>query len=73
MERYRKGWTYMLYCYAKLTDEQLSRVKAFEAETGKKALVLRRVPVKPEDLAPDEITKLEALESELGMVVVVVK
>ncbi len=63
----------MLYCYANLTDEQLAKIKAFEAETGKKALALRRVPVRPEELSAEDLAKLEALENELGLVVIVVK
>jgi hypothetical protein len=47
----------MLYCYANLTDEQLAKIKAFEAETGKKALALRRVPVRPEELSAEDLAK----------------
>ena len=63
----------MLYCYAKLTEEQLARVKAFEAEIGKTVLALREVEVEAEFLSREEMKKLQALESELGLVLLVVK
>jgi len=63
----------MLYCYAKLTEEQLARVKAFEAEIGKTVLALGEVGVEAEFLSREEMRKLQALESELGFVLLVVK
>jgi len=63
----------MLYCYAKLTEEQLAGIKAFEAEIGKTVLALREVGVEAEFLSREEMRKLQALESELGLVLLVVK
>jgi len=63
----------MLYCYAKLTEEQLARVKAFEAEIGKTVHALREVEVEAEFLSREEMRKLQSLESELGFVLLVVK
>jgi hypothetical protein len=63
----------VLYCYAKLTEEQLAKVRAFEAKSGKKVLALRYVPIKPEDLTPEEAQELDELEQELRMVLLVVK
>ena len=62
-----------IFCYARLTDEQLKKVQAFEKETGKKALVLGHYNMKPEEISEEELEKLEALEQELGYVIVVVK
>lgn len=63
----------MLYCYAKLSDEELGKVKAYEAETGKRALVLREVNVEADDLSADELSRLRELERELGYIAIVVK
>ena len=63
----------MLYCYAKLTEEQLARIKAFEAEIGKTVLALREADVEAEFLSREEMRKLQALEGELGLVLLIVK
>ena len=62
-----------LFSYAKLTDAQLAKIKAFEAETGKTALVLRDARMDAEVLSAEEMEQLQALEQELGYVIVVVK
>ena len=62
-----------LYCYAKLTDEQLAKVRAFETETGKKVLILKETRIEPEYLGKEEYEKLLALEKELRYVAVVVR
>lgn len=63
----------MLYCYAKLTEDQLAKVKAFEAESGKTVLALREVDLQAEFLSKEEMKKLQALEQELGLILLVVK
>jgi hypothetical protein len=63
----------MLYCYAKLSDEQLARIKAFEEETGKTVLALREIDVEAELLSREEMDRLRALEKELGLVLLVVR
>jgi hypothetical protein len=63
----------MLYCWAKLSDQQLAKIQAFEAETKKKVLALTEVPIEAELLSKVEVTKLQALEKELGKVLLVVK
>jgi hypothetical protein len=63
----------MLYCYARLTEEQLARIKAFEAEIGKTVLALREADVEAEFLSREEMRKLQALEGELGLVLLIVK
>ena len=63
----------LLYCYAKLTGEQLAKVKAFEAEIGKTVLALREVDLQAEFLSKEEMEKLRALENELGLILLVVK
>ena len=62
-----------LFSYAKLTDAQLAKIKAFEAEAGKTALVLREARMDADVLSAEEMEKLQALEQELGYVIVVVK
>ena len=63
----------MLYCYAKLSDAQLAKIRAFEQEHKKKVLALRPVDVEAETLSKAEISKLQALEKELEFVLLVVK
>lgn len=63
----------MLYCYAKLNEDQLAKVKAFEAEIGKTVLALREVDLQAEFLSKEELEKLRALEEELGLILLVVK
>ena len=63
----------MLYCYARLTEEQLARIKAFEAEIGKTVLALREADVEAEFLSREEMRRLQALEGELGLVLLIVK
>lgn len=62
-----------LYTYARLSDEQLERVRQFEAETGKKALVLKQVEAEPAMLSAPQVKALRALEHDLGHIVVVVE
>lgn len=63
----------MLYRWANLTDEQLARIKAFEAKTAKTALALTRLDLEPAELSQEEELELYALERETGSVIVVIK
>jgi len=51
----------------------LAAVRAFEADTGKRVLVLRRIDVRPADLSPEELARLEALEEQLGDIILAVR
>jgi len=62
-----------LYGFANLSTEQLAAVRAFEADTGKRVLVLRRIDVRPADLSPEELARLEALEEQLGDIILAVR
>jgi len=62
-----------LYGFANLSAEQLAAVRAFEADTGKRVLVLRRIDVLPADLSPEELARLEALEEQLGDIILAVR
>ena len=63
----------VLYCYARLTDEQLAKLQAYESETGKKVIALAELDLEAEELAQDELTKLQELEETLGCVLLAVK
>lgn len=62
--------TTTLYTPAKLSDDQLARIRAFEQQTGRVLLAFEghRQPVA--ELSPEERARLEALEQELGVVMV---
>ncbi|MEA3406993.1 MAG: hypothetical protein U9R48_02790 [Chloroflexota bacterium] len=62
-----------IYTYAKLTEEQLGKVRAFEEETDKRILALRSYNMQPDELSEEELEKLQALEAELGYVILAVK
>ncbi len=62
----------MLYTYCKLTDEQLARLQDFERRTDKKLLALKEVGIWPDRLSPAELAELQALEQELGCLLVAV-
>mgnify|MGYP001067692416 CR=1 FL=1 len=63
----------MWYTYAKLTETELSKVRLFEAQTGKRVLALERVELEPAQLTEEELHSLEALEHEVGFVLVAVQ
>lgn len=63
----------MWYAYAKLNENELSKLRLYEAETGKRVLALERVELTPAELTEEELHKLEALEHEVGFVLVAVK
>jgi hypothetical protein len=62
----------MLYSFAKLTDEQLAKLRIFEERTGKKVLALTEVGLWPDRLSPEELTEIQTLEQELGCLLVAV-
>ncbi|MFO7917512.1 MAG: hypothetical protein R6V13_05500 [Anaerolineae bacterium] len=62
-----------IYTYAKLTEEQLGKVRAFEEETDRRVLVLRSYNAQPDELGEEELEKLQDLEAELGYVILAVK
>lgn len=62
-----------IYTYAKLTEEQLGKVRAFEEKTDKRVLVLRSYSAQPDELSEGELEKLQDLETELGYVILAVK
>jgi hypothetical protein len=70
---WRKEVAKMPYGFAKLSDEQLAKVKELEKKTGKKVLVYRTYDVQAEDLTPEELTQVKELEKELGYMAIVVK
>lgn len=63
----------MLYGFAKLSDEQLQKVRAWEVETGKRLLVFRQFEAVPAFINREQVESLRALEQELGNVVVAVE
>ena len=63
----------MWYSYAKLNENELSKLRLYEAETGKRVLALERVEMTPADLTEEELHKLEALEHEVGLVLIAVE
>lgn len=63
----------MPYGFAKLNDEQLAKVRAFEEETGKTVLVYRQYDVQADDLDQEELSRIRKLEEELGYLAIVVK
>jgi hypothetical protein len=63
----------MLYPYAKLNENELSKIRLFENQTGKRVLALERVDVTPAELTAEEQHKLEELEHEVGFVLIAVK
>ena len=62
-----------LYGFASLTDGQLERVRAFEAETGERLLVFRPFEVMPAFLSREQVERLRALEEELGDIIVAIE
>jgi hypothetical protein len=62
-----------LYCYANLTKEQLEKVRALEAETDKRILILSDYQPEYADLTKDELCQLMDLERELGYVAIAIK
>jgi hypothetical protein len=62
-----------LYGFAKLTDEQIKQVTAFEAETGKRLLVFRPFEVMPAFLSREQVERLRALEEQLGDIIVAIE
>jgi len=63
----------MIYTFAKLTEEQLAKLQAYEAEHGQKVLALTEVTVDVEMLSRKQVLELQALEKELGVILLVVK
>jgi hypothetical protein len=63
----------MLYPYAKLSENQLSKIRLFEAETGKRVLALQRVEVNLAELTAEELHKLEELEHEVGFILIAIE
>jgi len=61
-----------IFTYARLTEKQLGKVRAFEEETDKRILVLRSYNMQPDELSEDELEKLQELEAELGYIIVAV-
>jgi hypothetical protein len=62
-----------IYTYARLTEEQLGKVRSYEEEMEKRILVLRSYNMQPDELSEEELQKLQDLERELGYVIVAVK
>ena len=62
-----------MYSYAKLTQEQVDKIRRFESETGKRVLVFEEHQVHPDQLDEQELQKLKSLEKELGLVVVAIE
>ena len=62
-----------IYTYARLTEEQLKKVQAFEEEADKRILVLRSYNMQPDELNEEELDQLQALEKELGYIIIAVK
>ena len=62
----------MLYTYCKLTDEQLAKLQDFERRTDKRVLALKEVGLWPDRLTEQELTELQALEQELGCLLIAV-
>ena len=62
-----------LYTYARLSEAQLDKVKAFEDKTGKQVLVLDKTEMEAADLSADDLAALQVLESELGMVAISIR
>ena len=48
-------------------------VRAFEEQTDKRVLVLRSYNAQPDELGEEELEELQALERELGYIVIAVK
>jgi|YNPNPStandDraft_1061719.scaffolds.fasta_scaffold02029_2 predicted transcriptional regulator len=63
----------MLYTFAKLTPEQLAKLQAYEAKHQQKVLALTEVRVDVETLSKKQVEELQALEKELGTILLVVK
>ena len=62
----------MLYTFAKLTDEQLAKLQAFEQRTDKKVLALSPISLWPDRLSPEELAELQELEGDLHCLLVAV-
>ena len=62
-----------LYTYAALTPEQVEKVQALEADTGKRILILREYRPEYAELNDDEFHRLMELEREMGVVAVAVQ
>jgi hypothetical protein len=62
----------MLYTFAKLTDEQLAKLRAFEQRTGKQVLALTEIALWADRLTPEQLAELQELEKELGCLLVAV-
>jgi len=62
-----------LYTYARLTPEQLDKVKAFEDKTGKQVLILGKATMEAANLSAQDLEALRALETDLGLVAVAIK
>ena len=62
-----------IYTYARLTEDELEKVQAFEEEMDKRILVFRSYNMQPDDLSEGEMERLQELEEELGYVIVAVK
>jgi len=62
-----------LYGFARLDADQLAQVQAFEADTGKRLLVLRALDMSFAPLRPEELASLRVLEERLGNIVLAVR
>ena len=63
----------MPYGFAKLSDEQLAKVKDLEKKTGKTLLVYRTYEAEAANLTPEELAQVKELENELGYMAIAVK
>jgi PHD/YefM family antitoxin component YafN of YafNO toxin-antitoxin module len=62
-----------LYTYAALTPEQVEKVQALEADTGKRILILREYRPEYAELSDDEFRRMMELEREMGVVAVAIQ
>ncbi len=69
----RRNTIMSLYTYAALTQDQLEKVQALEAEMGKRILILHEYRPEYAELNDDEFRRLMDLEGELGYVAVAVR
>ncbi|ACF12444.1 conserved hypothetical protein [Chlorobaculum parvum NCIB 8327] len=63
----------MLSSLSKLTSEQLEEIRSLEQKLGKTLLSFSTYDVVSDDLNPDDIAALQALEEKLGTMLVAVR
>ncbi|MEQ8601905.1 MAG: hypothetical protein RIB45_01200 [Marivibrio sp.] len=62
----------MYYAYANIEDDKLQAIKALESEIGRPLIAVEPVTLKPAEIDPPALSRVQELERTLGVTLVAV-